>query len=110
VRPEGLGKFKKFNDLIENRTRDLPACSHISITSEIITNTSDNTKTKKSVYIYIYIYISFQCYSCYNYKIFFYVLYVVSYLPGFALLFYTYIYIYILLVSIVLPYNIVCLL
>jgi hypothetical protein len=25
VRPEGLGKFK--NHLIENRTRDLPACS-----------------------------------------------------------------------------------
>jgi hypothetical protein len=27
VRLEGLGQLKKFNDLIENRTRDLPACS-----------------------------------------------------------------------------------
>jgi hypothetical protein len=26
VRLEGLGKLKKFNDLIGNRTRDLPAC------------------------------------------------------------------------------------
>jgi hypothetical protein len=27
VRLEGLGKLKKFNDLIGNRTCDLPACS-----------------------------------------------------------------------------------
>jgi hypothetical protein len=27
VRLEGLGKLKKFNDLIGNRTRDLPSCS-----------------------------------------------------------------------------------
>jgi hypothetical protein len=27
VRREGLGKLKKSNDLIENRNRDLPACS-----------------------------------------------------------------------------------
>jgi hypothetical protein len=27
VRLEGLGKLKKFNDLIRNRTHDLPACS-----------------------------------------------------------------------------------
>jgi hypothetical protein len=27
VRPEGLCKFKKSNDLIGNRSRDLPACS-----------------------------------------------------------------------------------
>jgi hypothetical protein len=27
VRLEGLGKFKKFNNLIGTRTRNLPACS-----------------------------------------------------------------------------------
>jgi hypothetical protein len=29
VRLEELGKFKKFNDLIGNQTRDLPACSKV---------------------------------------------------------------------------------
>ena len=30
VRPEGLCQWKKFNDTIGNRTRDLPACSAVS--------------------------------------------------------------------------------
>jgi hypothetical protein len=30
VRPEGLGKLKKFIHLIGSRTRDLPACSILS--------------------------------------------------------------------------------
>jgi hypothetical protein len=29
VRLEGLGKFKKSNDLIENRPRNIPACSRV---------------------------------------------------------------------------------
>jgi hypothetical protein len=31
VRPEGLGKMKKSNDLIENQTRDLPACKTVPL-------------------------------------------------------------------------------
>jgi hypothetical protein len=30
VRPEGLGKFKKFNDFIGNGTRDLSTCSKVA--------------------------------------------------------------------------------
>jgi hypothetical protein len=35
VRLEGLGQLKKFNDLIGNRTRDLPACSIVPRTTTL---------------------------------------------------------------------------
>jgi hypothetical protein len=31
VRLEGLGNLKKFSDVIENRTRDLPTCSIVPL-------------------------------------------------------------------------------
>jgi hypothetical protein len=89
VRLEGLGKFKKSNDLIGTRTRDLPACSIVSqpttlpmyylkrnwaetgesICIELTVKLKlklNIIKIKITIYIYIYIYryILFLRYVC----------------------------------------------
>jgi hypothetical protein len=42
---EGLGKFKKSNELVGNRTRDLPACSRVPQLSRSL-NLGAISKTK----------------------------------------------------------------
>jgi hypothetical protein len=54
MRLEGLGKLKKFNDLIENRTHDLPACSIVPQ----LTTLPRASHVCMYVCMYIYIYIN----------------------------------------------------
>jgi hypothetical protein len=49
VRLEGLGKLKKFNDLIGSQTRDLPACS-IAPQSSMLSVLSLRFKDNDNVY------------------------------------------------------------
>jgi hypothetical protein len=51
VRLEGLGKLKKFSDLIGTRNHDLPACSIVPQPTTLLCSPPIKEKKKKFLYI-----------------------------------------------------------